>query len=1086
MATDLQSVRDDAKPQRPPLSLERFLDAFLQESNIKWMLVIGAAICAASSLMFVTRHWSDMSVPLKYAIVLTYTAATYGIAEFSNKRLHLIATSQVLKMLTLLLMPLGFLSMSWFIADESAIGITNLSLMLLMLIPAGGLMVYAGDRIFKHWLQGRQTTFVAAYMMLCLAGAMPIIQTTWLAVLFVCGFWSVMTLGVLKVNRHLFWLAEENKWPRVFGFFPIAILSTQFVVLYATKTFQAIPFHWMGLGIVMLAATILLTTRTIASVFKQRTGDLVRPLPLALIVPLFTGLLLVATGVLLSFHGFQFVGQSTLAVVPTAILAAGLLMTVAKDTRHQGFVWAGLILIAIAYQSTPTLFVDIVQQIKSTAAHAVGEERLPIAFYGLTYMPLLVGLAIASRLLNDRKRFEFSVPMRSFVTLISVLLFTLALTNLKAAFIVSVVCVAAFALFAVLFRDRTYVLPAIGSMVVAVAMCVPYLNVTGTYVCELSASLTAIASFGLVLASQGFLDSLVNRIPLPTAKQSWATRSSLMVDAAGQPQQWFRLVGQTIATSVVIGWFLPMFAVATLRLDVHTLPAGWPIVAGLMLASAMLFRGRLVTFTVVIVAPVVAGIGVGYLAPSLFTHQNLPLIYAITIAAMAVFFKLRNSDALLSICMTWMTLLIVLGMVFLSPLTFAASALSLCVIGYLTYERMTAAQRSGFAIVVAAQTIFAMAMLSGFTGLTASLPISAYFAPACAWMLVGVVLTIVCFDHEWKGFDADVLRYARITSRCTGVILFMQCVHVPSIGLTLDLMITLSLLIAAANEFRAAVRTQVEPHVGGGFAVFGMMIVWMTWHHALPLSPLGLRITVVSFAGTALLAAQQCAGHERFGILVRSLRAFGLGAPIAMALWSLSESRHGAAETLVVLATAMILFVYGRVAKQRRYVIGAAMMMNAGILAMLDSLSLSDPQFYLVPVGLTVIGLVELLRNDLVAKLHDPLRYAGALMILVSPCFEILGGSWWHMVSLMVLSVLVILMAMGFQLKALLHLGTAFLFMDLVAMLIRSSIDNPGMLWALGLAIGAGVIALAAWCESHRENLMSRIRVLSAVLATWS
>jgi hypothetical protein len=134
---------------------------------------------------------------------------------------------------------------------------------------------------------------------------------------------------------------------------------------------------------------------------------------------------------------------------------------------------------------------------------------------------------------------------------------------------------------------------------------------------------------------------------------------------------------------------------------------------------------------------------------------------------------------------------------------------------------------------------------------------------------------------------------------------------------------------------------------------------------------------------------------------------------------------------------------------------------------------------------LTVIGLVELLRRDIHVKAHEPLRYVGALAILVSPCFAILGGSWLHMMSLMILSVIVILIAIGLRLRALIHTGTAFLLIDLVAMVIRSSIDNPGMLWITGLLVGAAVIALAAVCERNREQLLSRIRVLSSELATW-
>ena len=83
-------------------------------------------------------------------------------------------------------------------------------------------------------------------------------------------------------------------------------------------------------------------------------------------------------------------------------------------------------------------------------------------------------------------------------------------------------------------------------------------------------------------------------------------------------------------------------------------------------------------------------------------------------------------------------------------------------------------------------------------------------------------------------------------------------------------------------------------------------------------------------------------------------------------------------------------------------------------------------------------------------------------------------------------AVAVILLAIGMRLKALVHTAAAFLFVDLVAMVIRSTIDHPGMLWGVGLVVGAAVITLAAVCENHREQLLSRIRILSAELAAWS
>jgi len=86
----------------------------------------------------------------------------------------------------------------------------------------------------------------------------------------------------------------------------------------------------------------------------------------------------------------------------------------------------------------------------------------------------------------------------------------------------------------------------------------------------------------------------------------------------------------------------------------------------------------------------------------------------------------------------------------------------------------------------------------------------------------------------------------------------------------------------------------------------------------------------------------------------------------------------------------------------------------------------------------------------------------------------------------MVLCVLVILLAIGLRIRALMYTGTAFLFADIAGMLIRASLDHPAFLWVGGIGLGATVIALAAICENHRENVLAKIRLLSSELATWN
>ena len=190
-------------------------------------------------------------------------------------------------------------------------------------------------------------------------------------------------------------------------------------------------------------------------------------------------------------------------------------------------------------------------------------------------------------------------------------------------------------------------------------------------------------------------------------------------------------------------------------------------------------------------------------------------------------------------------------------------------------------------------------------------------------------------------------------------------------------------------------------------------------------------------------------------------------------------------KSLAVLMTAAYYFWCGIEEKRKGLIVLAAAIVNFALILLWRDLELSDPQFFMIPIGVSVVGLVELLKREIPAGMRNPLRYAGALMILVSPVFHIATGSWLHLFSLLVCSTLVALAAIGFRIRPLLYTGTAFLVADLIAMVVRGTIDNPDLLWLVGLAAGAGVIALAAFFERKRDNVLSRMRLLTTELATW-
>jgi len=199
--------------------------------------------------------------------------------------------------------------------------------------------------------------------------------------------------------------------------------------------------------------------------------------------------------------------------------------------------------------------------------------------------------------------------------------------------------------------------------------------------------------------------------------------------------------------------------------------------------------------------------------------------------------------------------------------------------------------------------------------------------------------------------------------------------------------------------------------------------------------------------------------------------------------FSASSTTIGAMSLMIASA----IYFHQSIVSGRKFIsIPAIAIANMGLVLLWRSLGWNAPELYMVPVGISVLGFVELMKRELPDTSRDPLRYFAALTILCSPMFEILDGNWLHILTLLLLSVAVILLAIGLRLRSLVYAGTAFLMVDLVAMVVRSTVDNLNLLWICGVVLGVGVIALAAFCENHRDKLLSRIRIVTAELARWN
>ena len=356
-----------------------------------------------------------------------------------------------------------------------------------------------------------------------------------------------------------------------------------------------------------------------------------------------------------------------------------------------------------------------------------------------------------------------------------------------------------------------------------------------------------------------------------------------------------------------------------------------------------------------------------------------------------------------------------------------------------------------------------------------------------ACMLVSA-LSVLFWDHSWKFLDEGIRSIWSHALRLSFIGFGLAHLFNVVFYRSPDELFFLAIGIASIAELIEAVRKQNGVRVWTAFTLCGFGAAWFA--NSL-LNLLQVEMGLMVFSLTGLGIENRLRNHPRLAVIAQPLRTLSVAIPGLVALISLSKiglSTYALRswESLILAAAASIYFHLGIVTGKRIYWLGSAIIVNLASITLWTSFNLRDPQFYMVPFGLTLIGMVELMKNELPSKSHSPIRYVGAIVVLVSPMLEILNGSWLHLLTLLILSVLVICMSIGLRVRPLIYTGTGFLMIDLVGMVVLSAYGHPGMLWIAGLAIGVGVIALAAICENRREQLLSSIRMLSAELATWN
>ncbi len=1196
-----------------PTALFRFLDAFLREENIKWVLGAGLVILLGSSAMAVGSHWGNYTPVWKYLVMLAYTVVIYGAGQVSYRHLSLRTTGTVLMALTVLLLPILFAGWHGLSVGGAGLGIAGISLL-------GTTIAFtwvAAGRIFRHFLRGAQLTFTASYLLLCLAGALVPLLPTGASPLVAFGLWGIFLVGSVKVNRHVFWLVEEYQRPRIFGFFPIALLGAQFLSVFVLHLAWQMDIAWIGFGLALVALPILLTADAVVRVHQQRTADLAPPRA-AVMVPFVVGLVACVAAMPMAAAGF-FAGSSVYALVPTALVVGVVMALVARRTERSAFVWGMLGCSLVAYNFSPVFFQELARLAIAQGAAAVREETLPYAFYGLTYLPLLAGLTfVGARLLRQGKAL-FGRPIRALAIVLPCLLAVTSVTEIKAVLPVGLSMAVLFGIQAFAFRKPWLLLLAGAAWLHAAIGSVFFWN---TMVGEVGSSaplgwvflVTALAAAAL-LGVGPFIDRSFDR-----------SLDRSLGRGAGCTLRYLEATGVVATAAVSLAWLViggvsllldvgdPLWAMAAaavvgvgslvrvrLRFPGHV-PAAMAIFAAY--GSALLLRatfgpaGSTVASVLSVVLllhwlaiyllrrwsgspaiglflPDLRAIAYGGLYLALGAATILPLLlpsgiiiwWPVRIAlgvwsfdaarrlrsrsavyvALAAMFGMVTAGALdsfgLGVGREWLPLVwtclaigvaaatrvprvwsrlgfdaVTLGE---STLRFSRIGLWCLVVSSLPLVGWPAAfplhLAAGLALVAlwhfdgSPERRWYLLLLANLHWFTAALGVVAPTAMTVFGVgLVGPLFTTVAGIAgislvawrllAWRGSQhlavptegmtngIDIwrwgLRVALVASLLASLLFDLGAAELVLAGIGLTAWVSDELLAAVQRELPWRVwLAQVIALLGVGYFVAHDVI---NFGH-------GISMFVVLAVGAVLwLASRFLRTRERLTVLAGPLRTTALVMPAVCVTIALGRELFGqatpwlGAHSLALLLAGGAYFAHGLQRRLRGSLIGSAVVLNVALLLLWSELSWSDPQLFMIPIGLSILMLTQLLRGAIPQAIHRPLHYIGALTILVSPTFHIVTGSWLHLFSLMLIAVVVMLGSIGLRLRALLYTGAAFLLADLVAMVVRGSVDRPDLLWIAGLALGAGVVTLGAITERHRENLLQNLRALGASLHTWS
>ncbi len=171
---------------------------------------------------------------------------------------------------------------------------------------------------------------------------------------------------------------------------------------------------------------------------------------------------------------------------------------------------------------------------------------------------------------------------------------------------------------------------------------------------------------------------------------------------------------------------------------------------------------------------------------------------------------------------------------------------------------------------------------------------------------------------------------------------------------------------------------------------------------------------------------------------------------------------------------------------QRRYHYLSALFLNGGLILLFAQSGFGHPSFYFLPLGLTLLLLVELEEQRLDRGTKFRLQNLGIAIVCSSAAYEAVAvGGLWPFLWALLLCLAGIFLGLVLRVRAFLLCSTAMLVALVLGQLGRATLQMALPLWFLLTSVGVVILALTVAASSRREEILAWYRLMSEDFESW-